>query len=211
MTPSIVLNPDQRQALLDRYRKVRDPEVRFRAHILLLLADGSTWATVATILFWSARTIDRWVKRYQRQGIDALGGQKRGRPFRFDASWIQVVVAWVSKHTPRQFGFLRSRRCCEECFEQAKGEAGLAGDQGRNWIAWHHHQTLALLAAWFLNQETRRGKNRDPGTDITAIASAHRRSDRRSSQYHSPVVTLSPQYPLAATQRTSTPVCTLFT
>ena len=100
MTPSIVLNPDQRQALLDRYRKDRDPEVRFRAHILLLLADGYTWATVATILFCSSRTIDRWVKRYQQQGIEALGGQKRGRPFRFDSSWIQVVLDWVSKHTP---------------------------------------------------------------------------------------------------------------
>ena len=113
MTPSIVLKPDQRQALLDRYRKDRDPEVRFRAHILLLLADGYTWATVATILFCSARTIDRWVKRYQQQGIEALGGQKRGRPFRFDASWIQIVVDWVSAHTPREFGFLRSRWCCE--------------------------------------------------------------------------------------------------
>ncbi|HMB04281.1 MAG TPA: helix-turn-helix domain-containing protein, partial [Isosphaeraceae bacterium] len=47
------------QALLDRYRKDRDPEVRFRAHILLLLADGYTWATVATILFCSSRTIVR--------------------------------------------------------------------------------------------------------------------------------------------------------
>ena len=50
----------------------------------------------------------------------------------------------------------------EECFERAKGEAGLADYQGRNWIAWHHHQILALLAAWFLTQETRRGKNPDP-------------------------------------------------
>ncbi|HSO49450.1 MAG TPA: transposase, partial [Acidimicrobiia bacterium] len=47
----------------------------------------------------------------------------------------------------------------EECFERAQGEAGLADSQGRNWMAWHHHQILALLAAWFLTQETRRGKN----------------------------------------------------
>ncbi len=46
----------------------------------------------------------------------------------------------------------------EECIERAKGEAGLADSQGRNWIAWHHHQILALLAAWFLTQETRREK-----------------------------------------------------
>jgi len=36
MTRSVTLDAPQRQALLDRYRKDRDPEVRFRAHILLL-------------------------------------------------------------------------------------------------------------------------------------------------------------------------------
>src|SRR5438067_10979154 len=75
MTPSIVLNPDQRQALLDHYRQDPDPEVRFRAHILLLLADGHSWATVAAVLFCSSRTIDRWVKRFHEEG-----GRGRGRP-----------------------------------------------------------------------------------------------------------------------------------
>ena len=56
----------------------------------------------------------------------------------------------------------------EECFKRAKGEAGLADYQVRNWIAWHHHQTLSLLAAWFLNEETRRGKNPDPRVDVAA-------------------------------------------
>ena len=58
----------------------------------------------------------------------------------------------------------------EECLKRAKGEAGLGDYQVRNWTAWHHHQTLALLAAWFLNQETRRGKNPDPRTDVTAAS-----------------------------------------
>ena len=43
----------------------------------------------------------------------------------------------------------------EECFERANGKAGLGDYQVRNWIAWHHDQTLSLLAALFLNQETR--------------------------------------------------------
>jgi SRSO17 transposase len=38
----------------------------------------------------------------------------------------------------------------EEWLERAKGEAGLADDQVRNWRAWHHHQSWSLLAAWFL-------------------------------------------------------------
>ena len=64
----------------------------------------------------------------------------------------------------------------EECFKRAKGEAGLADYQVRNWVAWHHHQTLSLLAAWFLNQETRRGKNPDPRADVAAAAAADRRA-----------------------------------
>jgi SRSO17 transposase len=58
----------------------------------------------------------------------------------------------------------------EECLQRAKGEAGLADYQVRTWEGWHHHQTLSLLAAWFLTQETRRGKNADPGADGTASA-----------------------------------------
>jgi SRSO17 transposase len=46
----------------------------------------------------------------------------------------------------------------EECLGRAKSDAGLAEYQVRNWIGWHHHQTLSLLAAWFLTQEDQRGK-----------------------------------------------------
>ncbi len=113
MTRSVALDTRQRQALLDRYRKDPDPEVRFRAHILLLLHDGHTWATVATLLFCSSRTIDRWVKRYHTDGVEGLAGHKPGRPFRFAASWVATVVAWVTQKTPRDVGFLRSRWCCE--------------------------------------------------------------------------------------------------
>ena len=48
MTRSVTLDARQRQALLDRYRQDPDPGVRFRAHILLLLADGHTWEEVGT-------------------------------------------------------------------------------------------------------------------------------------------------------------------
>src|SRR4051794_5047825 len=113
MKHSIDLDPEQRTALLDRYRKDPDPEVRFRSHILLLLADGHTWATVATLLFCSSRTIDRWVKRFHEEGIEGLAGHKPGRPFRFAAGWVAVVVGWVTETAPRDFGFLRSRWCCE--------------------------------------------------------------------------------------------------
>jgi hypothetical protein len=56
----------------------------------------------------------------------------------------------------------------EECLKRAKGEAGLGDYQVRTWSGWHHHQTLALLATWFLTQETRRGKKADAGVDGAA-------------------------------------------
>ena len=112
MTPSLALAPDQRQALLDRYRTDPDPEVRFRAHILLLLAAGRPWADIQAILFCSSRTIDRWLKRFQQEGAEGLAGKKRGRPLRFGVGRIAIITTWVTRHSPRDFGFLRSRRAC---------------------------------------------------------------------------------------------------
>ena len=63
----------------------------------------------------------------------------------------------------------------EECLQRAKGEAGLADYEVRTWRGWHHHQTLGLLATWFLTQETRRGKKMDTGIDGLAGADVDRR------------------------------------
>jgi SRSO17 transposase len=46
----------------------------------------------------------------------------------------------------------------EECIQRSKSEAGLADYEVRTWRGWHHHQTLSLLATWFLVIDTRRGK-----------------------------------------------------
>ena len=48
----------------------------------------------------------------------------------------------------------------EECFQRAKGEAGMDQYQVRSWIGWHHHQVLTLLACWFLVRQKLREKNR---------------------------------------------------
>jgi hypothetical protein len=46
-----------------------------------------------------------------------------------------------------------------ERFERATGESGLADYEVRTWRGWHHHQTLSLVANWFLTRETQQGKN----------------------------------------------------
>jgi len=62
----------------------------------------------------------------------------------------------------------------EECLQRSKSEAGLADYEVRNWTGWHHHQTLSLIATWFLVTETRRGKKMDTGHDVTSNAGRYR-------------------------------------
>ena len=57
----------------------------------------------------------------------------------------------------------------EECLQRAKSDAGLAQYQVRNWIGWRHHQTLCLLAAWFLTQEDRLGKKHTPALTVPTV------------------------------------------
>ena len=62
----------------------------------------------------------------------------------------------------------------EECLQRSKSEAGLADYEGRNWTGWQHHQTLSLLATWFLERETHRGKKMDPCDHLPADSPGHR-------------------------------------
>ncbi len=53
----------------------------------------------------------------------------------------------------------------EDCIKRGKSESGLADYEMRTWEGWHHHQTLSLIACWFLVREARRGKKEDSCPD----------------------------------------------
>ena len=111
---------------------------------------------------------------------------------------------------------LKSEHRIEECLQRAKSETGLGDYQVRNWRGWHHHQTLSLLATWFITRETLRGKkihsrvdrpaspqrySADPGE---APRSPHTRRDRPPHRAPTPpqharrVLPLETTQPLAA-------------
>jgi SRSO17 transposase len=91
----------------------------------------------------------------------------------------------------------------EECLKRAKREAGLADYQVRTWEGWHHHQTLSLLATWFLTQETRRGKKADAGVDGAAGAGTDRGGAERGVGLSSAGPPPSDDEPAFAAQRRS--------
>lgn len=112
MDGTLSLRRGERKALLEHYRRNPDPAVRRRAHIIVLLAEGYSWSMITAVLFCSTRTVARWKHRFENGGISALLGERRGRPAAW-AAWVGgLVIQWVTQHTPRDFGFLRSRWCC---------------------------------------------------------------------------------------------------
>lgn len=99
------LSVSQRTKLLHYYRNHHDPSVRARAHIILLLADGYPWATIEAMLYCSSRTIDRWRKRFEAGGMDALLGQPRGSKARWSEE-AESVLREALRHPPHELGYL---------------------------------------------------------------------------------------------------------
>lgn len=57
----------------------------------------------------------------------------------------------------------------EEFPQRGKSEAGLAVYEVRTWRGWHHHQTLSLIATWFLTQESRSRKKITPAITVPQV------------------------------------------
>src|SRR5436305_10878422 len=133
MKGSIRLRPGERKTLLRECRRGTDPDRRLRAHVLLLLGDGHSWALIAAVLFTSSSTINRWRRRYLGGGLDAV----LTRPRRGRLSWWPALVARVVLTlTPGDFGFVRSRWTCEAVAVVLAEEyrVGVSRETVRRWL-----------------------------------------------------------------------------
>jgi len=106
MDGSIVLGSSERKRLLRIYRGKEEypAEVRLRAHMVLLLSQQHPWTLIAQMLFCSTATIDRWSKRFQSGGVDALLQESRGRTATLLVGWALVLVGWIK--TPHLYTHL---------------------------------------------------------------------------------------------------------
>ena len=140
-----------------------------------------------------------------------------------------VYDYWLSNADPQtpaaEFArAAKARGRIEECFKRAKSESGLADYETRTWWGWHHHQTLALLASWFLVCERLRGGKIDAGhyvpstprgasgTVVRSDRPARRRADRTPNwdsprpQRNRSAVSLEITQPLTAFAGTATAI-----
>ena len=138
MSFSISLCARDRNALLDLCRCAADPQVRLRAHILLLLGQGHSWALIAAVLFTSTSTINRWRRRFLAGGLDAVVGPRRPRASAWSAWWAAVAVGWVTLRSPTEFGFVRSRWTCATVAVLLREDHGVwvSRETVRRWLRW---------------------------------------------------------------------------
>ena len=99
------------------------------------------WAR-ARLPYWTQDSHEQWL--LVRRSVDDDDDDPEEK--------LAYYRAYGAQHTPlaelaRVAG---TRWSIEECFERAKGEAGLDQYEVRRWEAWHRHVTLCLLAHAFL-------------------------------------------------------------
>jgi transposase len=112
MDGSIRLSACDRKALFEVYRRGTQSEQRLRAHILLLLDHRVDWSVIVATLFTSTATINRWRRRYLKEGVAAITGHRTWRTS-VREWWLSLVLRWVAERSPTQWGFVRSRWTCE--------------------------------------------------------------------------------------------------
>ena len=109
------------------------------------------------------------------------GGRRIG-----DAEWLLVVqtqskvpeihyyLCYSEEKRPlkEMVHAANARHWVEDCFQRAKGEAGLDQYEVRSWVGWHHHMTLSMMALWFLVLEQGRMSRKTPAITVQQTAEA---------------------------------------
>jgi transposase len=158
------LTPAERRDLLDYYRRSAEPEVRLRAHILLLLDAGHPWATIGAVLFCSSSTISRWKRQFEKEGVTAVFGRPRGRRRSGVHVWAVLVVRWVLTLSPAEFRFARSRWSCEAAAVVLREDyrVRVGRETVRQWL-----RSAGLV--WRRPRPTIRPKDPDRGRKLAAL------------------------------------------
>jgi transposase len=138
MKPLTISDPDIVLGLQDEIRRSEDSRYDHRLHGVLLIAQGVTCPKVAKMLGDSVRTVQYWVKRFEKDGLGGLSeGERPGRPKALTERQIEKIGQslrrspedagisgnlWdgktLSAHIKKSYGVSLGVRQCQRMFRQ---------------------------------------------------------------------------------------------
>jgi transposase len=84
--------------LQDEIRRNAEARYDHRLHGVLLVAQGMTCCKVADLLGDAPRTVEYWVRRFEKNGLAGLQeGERPGRPSRLTAIQVEEIKAALRK------------------------------------------------------------------------------------------------------------------
>lgn len=126
-------------ALQDEIRRNQESRYNHRLHGILLVAQGMTCREVASLMGDAPRTVEYWVRRFEKDGFAGLAEHERpGRPSRLSETQLEQVrsvlhdtpsavglegqVIWdgkaLSQYLLQEFGVKLAARQCQRLFRQ---------------------------------------------------------------------------------------------
>jgi putative transposase len=123
MDGSIQLTAQERKVLLQAYRSGGDGRISRRVHVVLLREKGLSWQQIKEVLFCSFDLISQTLKAFAQGRVPGILEQQA--PQRSKPAWVMKILRWVTQHTPRDFGYFRSRWSCETLAHLLAFETGL--------------------------------------------------------------------------------------
>ena len=101
-TTSFVLTTEQRTTLEARVRSGRGrADAARRARVILLLADGHSYAMIAAMTGCSSRTIALWKQRFATDGLAGLAARHRGsKPTVLTPALEARIMTWTRRPPP---------------------------------------------------------------------------------------------------------------
>jgi transposase len=104
MRPLTISDRDVVLGLQDEIRRSEQARYDHRLHGVLLVAQGLTCPQVATLLGDAPRTVQYWVKRFERDGLAGLTDEPRpGRPSSLSEQQVEEIDQ-VLRQSPRALG-----------------------------------------------------------------------------------------------------------
>lgn len=122
MDGSIRISRADRKALLKLVRYGNDVRAARYAHVILLRSDGWTWAEIRQALICSNDLIRTALTIFETRGMAGLTRQTTPR---IVPAWLVFVIRWITKHTPQDFSYFRTRWTCSLLSELLWWEKGI--------------------------------------------------------------------------------------